>query len=139
MRKIPSVLACVLLAVATQSQAQVYRAQNQLYVVPLNGGDFEVIEDHGEGARGIWCAAASFARYAQGTATDQRLYVKSPRGPSISGVGRIGVVFTTRADTLPVAPKQAYSVSVRDAGLGLPIHHAYQFCKDYLIELEDRF
>ncbi|WP_235930525.1 hypothetical protein [Sulfitobacter sediminilitoris] len=66
-----------------------------------------------------------------------RIYVKSPRGPSISGVGRVGVVFTTDAASLGTSPKQSYSVTVRTKGLGLPVHHAHQFCRDYFLDLDD--
>jgi hypothetical protein len=116
--------------------AQVFEAVNRLLVVPLSANTFEVIEARGEGPRGMWCAAADFAqRY--GTPRQQRLYVKTPRGPSVSGAGRTGVTFTTDASSLGVPEQQSVSVSVRIAGLGLPVNHALQFCKDYQIELED--
>jgi len=117
--------------------AQPYVAINRLLVVPLNATDFEVIEGRGEGARGMWCAAASFAQDRLGLPRNTRLYVKTARGPSVSGAGRRGVVFTT--STKGVTPKTSYSVSVREPGLGLPQYHAFQFCNDYLIELEDLF
>lgn len=117
--------------------AQSFRAVNHLQVVPLNATSFEVIESRGEGARGMWCAAADFVLYGQGKPGNQRLYVQTPRGPSASVPGRKSAVFTTDVKALPVAPQTSYSVSVRVAGLGLPLRHAYQFCKDYQIELED--
>lgn len=117
------------------AQAQSYQSVNLLKVVPLNQTDFEVIEARGEGARGIWCAAADYASARVGMGKTGRIYVKSPRGPSVSGKGRKGVVFTTNAKA--VDARTSYSVSVRQTGLGLPINHAIQFCKDYLIELED--
>jgi hypothetical protein len=106
--------------------------------VPLNPTDFEVIEDRGEGARGIWCAASSYAIYRLGRDSG-RIYIKSPRGPSVSGTGRIGVTFTADVNSLGVPPTRSYGLSLRQTGLGLPIMHAYQFCKDYFIDLEDRF
>lgn len=117
--------------------AQSYSAINRLIVVPLNNTDFEVIEARGEGPRGIWCAAASFALDRQRVSNSAEIYVKSPRGPSVSGIGRHGVVFTTNPAGL--TPKSSYSVSVRQQGLGLPVGHAVQFCKDYLYEIEDIF
>ena len=117
--------------------AQAYQAVNLLQVVPLSQTDFEVIEARGEGARGMWCAAADFAINRLGILRNERLYIKSPRGRSVSGAGRIGAVFTTDAASLSVPPSRSYSVTVRDTGVGLPLHHAYQFCKDYIIELED--
>ena len=116
--------------------AQTFDAINKLKVIPQPGGDFEVIEARGEGARGMWCAAADFAM-ARNPANGQRLYVKKPRGPSVSVAGRKGVTFTVDAARLGVSPTQALSVSVRSAGQGLPLHHAFQFCRDYQIELND--
>lgn len=135
MRRVAVALICGLLpAVAS---AQVYRAINQLAVLPISPTDFEVIEAHGEGPRGMWCAAASYAE-ARGIHRDQRLYVKRARGPSVSLAGETGVVFTTVANEVAGTAHRSYSVSVREKGLNLPIHHASQFCIDYLIEPQDR-
>jgi hypothetical protein len=130
------VAAC--LALPAGAGAQTYQAENFLTVVPLSPTEFEVIEANGEGPRGIWCAAASYAFARAGVSPDQRLYVERPRGPSVSGAGRIGVVFTTREDQLTTAPTQSISLSVREAGRSLPQHHAYRFCRDYLIDRSDR-
>ncbi len=117
--------------------AQYYEAINLLKVVPLGGTTFEVIEGHGEGPRGIWCAAANFAERRLGAPGPARLYIRSGRGPSVSGAGRIGVVFTLDATTLTSSPVRSYSVNVTQPGLNLPVGHAIQFCKDYLLELND--
>jgi hypothetical protein len=117
--------------------AQSFTAVNQLKVVPLNNSTFEVIEARGEGARGIWCAASDFAQKRLGLTQGGRIYVHTARGPSISGLGRKGVVFTADPSALSVPPSASVSVSVRQVGQGLPIQHAYLFCKDYLIELRD--
>ena len=117
--------------------AQSYIAVNRLQVVAINASEFEVIEARGEGARGMWCAAADYVTRTQGHRAGQRLYVKTPRGPSVTVQGRKGAIFTTDASRLPNGPKQSVSVSVKIAGLGLPVNHAIQFCKDYQIELED--
>ena len=119
--------------------AQAYRAENRLIVAPLTNTSFEVIEARGEGPRGIWCAAASYVENRLGTSRAERLYVKTARGPSISGLGRKGVVFTVDASELSVPASQSLSVSVRIPGQGLPIHHARQFCIDYLLDIYDRF
>lgn len=125
------------IGLATTATAQVYTAINRLAVVPLGAGAFEVIEARGEGARGIWCAAADYVIARDGRGGGVRLYVKSPRGPAASAPGRKGVTFTTNAASLSVEPKQSLSVTVRTAGVGLPVNHAVQFCQDYQIELED--
>ena len=126
-------ISCVL---PLEAAAQAYRAENWLLVVPLNTFDFEVIEDRGVGARGIWCAAGEFAQNVLALPAEERLYIKTPRGPSVSGVGRRGVVFTTDASRAEGDAGQSYSVTVRRAGENLPSHHARQFCRDNLIELE---
>ncbi len=132
-----SLLILTFLLLPLQAAAQAYRADNWLVVVPLNTHDFEVIEDHGEGARGIWCAAAEFAQNVLGLPREDRLYVKTPRGPSVSGVGRKGVVFTTVSERVGTEAPRSYSVTVRRAGENLPSHHARQLCRDRLIEPKD--
>jgi len=127
----------VSLLLPLQAAAQAYRAENWLMVVPLNTHDFEVIESRSEGARGIWCAAAEFALRVQGVPRNARLYVKTPRGPSVSGVGQRSVVFTTDPSRVEGDGARSYSVTVTRAGENLPTHHARQFCLDRLIELED--
>lgn len=126
----------IALGLPTVVAGQTFKAVNQLTVVPLGNNTFEVIEAYGEGARGLWCAAADYT-LNRSPAGAKRLYVKTARGPSVSGAGRKGVVFTTDEASLGVAPQQAVSVSVRTPGLGLPVAHAYQFCKDYQIEPSD--
>lgn len=118
------------------AQAQAFTAENRLVVIPTNSTDFEVIEARGEGARGIWCAAADFALRHIPQTPHQRLYVKSPRGPSITGVGKLGVVFTTTTIGTEV-PGPSYSVTVRRAGASLPVQHAYRFCLDPVNEPDD--
>ena len=56
-------VSAMLVVLPLAAVAQPYTAINWLKVVPLTAaGDFEVIENYGEGPRGIWCAAASYAR-----------------------------------------------------------------------------
>ncbi len=117
--------------------AQTYQAVNLLNVVPLGGADFEVIEARGEGARGIWCAAADFAEKTLGAGTTAELFIKRGRGASVSGVGRSGVTFTLDSASLPVSAFKSYSVSVDRPGQSLPLGHAIQFCRDYIIEPND--
>ena len=127
MRRI--LVSAVLVVLPFAAVAQPYTAINRLKVVPLTAaGDFEVIENYGEGPRGIWCAAASL-----GAGGPAELYVKSSRGRSVSGLGRTSVVFTLNRSDLLVAPSKSYSISVNQPGLSLPVGHAVQFCQDYII------
>jgi hypothetical protein len=133
-----SILAAVICAtVPFAADAQSYEAINRLNVIPLGGSSFEVIEARGEGPSGIWCAAASYAQDRVGLTNSTRMYIKTPRGPSISGAGRIGVVFTTDPNDLPSPPQKSYSISVDQQSIGLTIGHSIQYCKDYIIELND--
>ncbi len=110
------------------AHAQSYRAINKLTVVPLGGSKFEVIEQRGEGSRGIWCAAAEYAERRLGASG--RVYVSEGRGPARSVQGRKSVVFTTNAASLSQGPSQSLVVSTSRVGAGLPIAHAIQFCRD---------
>ena len=131
-------LAFAVLAGPTASATTVFETpQNHLLVVPLNATDFEVIESRGAGPRGIWCAAASYVDSRLTQARTGDLFVKSARGPSVSGVGRIGVVFTINGAELGQKPVQSYSISVDRAGERLPVQHAYQFCRDYILDTSD--
>jgi hypothetical protein len=133
------IVAALATGLAGSVAAQTYVAENRLKVVPLNSVDFEVIEARGEGARGIWCAAASYVSFVKGMERNTRMYIKSPRGPSVSGAGRKGVVFTTDANRLSQGPSKSLSVSTRTIGVGLPVAHAIQFCRDNIIEPDDIF
>ena len=132
------ILAACIAALPGLAAAQTFKSINQLLVVPLGKTEFEVIEARGEGARGIWCAASDYAQKRLGLVTGGRIYVKTPRGPSVSGLGAKGVVFTADPAQLSVPPSSSVSTSVRVAGQGLPIQHAYMFCRDYQIELRDK-
>ncbi|MGJ8627493.1 MAG: hypothetical protein ACSHXB_11105 [Sulfitobacter sp.] len=127
----PIILAALCAIVPIMASAQAFRAESWLIVVPLNAKDFEVIEDRGEGPRGMWCAAADFVKSRLGTSTNTRIYIKSGRGPSISAAGRKGVVFTTDPARLSAEPSRGYSVSLSKVGYSLPVGHAYSFCTDY--------
>ncbi len=117
------------------ASARNYEAVNGLDVIALAGSSFEVIEKYGEGPRGIWCAAASYALNQVGASNAARMYIKTPRGPSVSGAGRTGVVFTFDPNDLPSPPRKSYSVGVDQQSIGLTAGHAIQFCRDNIIEL----
>ena len=106
------------------------RLQNLLEMLEFQ---FEVIESGGAGAQDIWCAAASYAEGALGR-TRGRLYIARARGPAETVPGRKGVVFSV--EPTPGA-FTSVSVSVRQAGMNLPIFHALQFCRNHILERED--
>lgn len=126
------------LAIPATAATSVYQTpQNGLNVVPLGPTEFEVIEDRGEGARGIWCAAASYVQSRLPGARQGMIYVQTPRGPSAVAPGQTGIGFTVNPQMLSVQPFQSYSVSVDRPGERLRVEHADQFCHDYLIEPGD--
>ncbi len=132
-------LAIAFAALPAMAGAQSFTAENRLEVVPLNGGQFEVIEARGEGPRGIWCAAADFARDRLGVPGAERVYISRGRGPSVSGARRKSVIFTTDPDVLSRPPFQSVSLSTDQVGMGLPVNHAHQFCIDHLLDIFDKF
>ncbi|MGC3936448.1 hypothetical protein ACOTTU_01435 [Roseobacter sp. EG26] len=128
------------LAVALPSlAAQPFRAVNRLFVYPLSADTFEVIEDRGVGARGIWCAAADYTKAAGLDGARKRMYILEPRGPSKTVQGRMGVVYTLNPDDALRNTPTSYSVSVKRVGENLPVGHAYLFCEAFIEELFDRF
>ena len=73
-----AIFAAVLASLPLQAAAQqpAYRAVNWLIVVPVTANSFEVLEDYGEGARGMWCAAGDYARNRIGVPVRAQLYLK---------------------------------------------------------------
>lgn len=118
---------CLLAAPAV---AQSFRAENRVVVNPLPGGEFEVIESHGFGARGLWCAAADYAREVLGAAGTSRVYVRQARGPSVTKPGRKGVIFTLDPSGLQASRVFITGGSLRIVGANLSVDHAYIFCAD---------
>ena len=119
------------LALATPLAAQSYRAENRVTVNPLPGGSFEVIEGGGFGARGMWCAAADYARDVLRARGTTRIYILGPRGNSLTVPGRKGVIFTLDPKGLTPEPVFIVGASLRRPGANLSVDHAYTFCADY--------
>ena len=125
--------AALILAGSAGDARFLYGRDPGLTVNVLSATSVEVIEARGAGPQDMWCAAA---RYVDGVLGIQRgrLYVSVPRGPATTVPGRTGVTFTT--EPTPNA-FTSVSVSVDQAGMNLPIFHALQFCRNYILELED--
>lgn len=132
------VLICVFLALPAAA-ADAFRAVNRLYVVPLSADTFEVIEDRGAGARGLWCAGSDYVRAIGRDSTRKRMYVLEPRGAAKTVPNRKSVVFTLAPDEALRNTPPSYSVSVNRKGENLEIGHAYTFCQALIDELFDRF
>jgi len=134
---IAAALAALLPAVASASpSSSSFKAYNSLDVVPLGNSAYEVIISRGEGARGVWCAAADYA--VQQLGAQGRIYILEGRAPSRSAGGRQSVIFTTDEGALPVPPSRSVSLTTSQVGTGLPVNHAIQFCRGNNSEQSDR-
>lgn len=131
--KMKRVLWCLWFSVIPAlGQANPYTAENFLKVWPIDAVTFEVIEARGEGARGIWCAAASYAERELQFDPTQPIYVLIPRGPSVTVPNRKGVVFTLDKARLPetAVVSQLAFATTRTAGTSFPSYLARTFCRD---------
>lgn len=133
------IIFCIFSLTPMAFAAQPYRSVNWLIVVPINADTFEVLESRGAGARGIWCAAADYARAAGLDGVRKRIYVVEPRGPSRTQGNGKGVVFTTNPDEQLKKMPSSYSATVNSKGANLSIAQAYLFCETLFEETFDRF
>ncbi|AXI55560.1 hypothetical protein SuNHUV7_26390 (plasmid) [Pseudoseohaeicola sp. NH-UV-7] len=130
---IKRILCCFWFAVIPAlGNANSYTAENFLKVWPIDAVTFEVIEARGEGARGIWCAAASYAERELRIDPTSTIYVLVPRGPSATVPNRKGVVFTLDKARLPETAtiSQLSFATTRAAGTSFPSYLARSFCRD---------
>ncbi|SFS68679.1 hypothetical protein SAMN04488040_1558 [Sulfitobacter marinus] len=107
--------------------AQRYPANGRLVFTPLENG-VRIEGDTGNGAGGIWCAAADYARDELGARSDQDLYVSEPR---IRGLGHPNAVSFT-LDPTGLTPVEVLIVgpSLNRQGSRLSVGHALSFCPD---------
>lgn len=103
--------------------------EDRLIVNRIDRSDFEVVETHNMDARAFWCGAASQLERREGRPGTTPIYIKSPRGPSVTAPGRNGVVFTTDPAGLGPVPDMR-SVNVSRAGQMLKAYQARGFCRD---------
>lgn len=103
--------------------------EDRLIVNRIDRSDFEVVETRGMAARAFWCGAASFIERREGMPGTTPIYLKSPRGPSVTSPGGQGVVFTTEPAGLEPRPDMV-NVDVRRPGQVLKAFQARGFCRD---------
>ena len=112
-------------ALSGAAQAQSYKADNRVVVTPAGNGSFSVPSSSKYGARGAWCAAASYAQDVLGASGTKRIYVQVAKqtnsGPVVFGL--------TPGGATPVAVLGT-TAALRTAGSNLSIDHAMQFCQD---------
>ena len=112
---------------ALPAEAQSFRAENRVAVVPAPGG-FDVQGDAGFGARGMWCAAADYARDVLGAGGFDRIYIAEGRAPGLGQ--RAPVRFTMDPTGLRPSNVLIVGASLRTAGANLSVDHAQGFCAD---------
>lgn len=122
-----SVCGAVALMAAAPLAAQTFTAQNGVIVVPVADG-FSVQDGGGLGARGMWCAAADYARRVEGARAPQRIYVAQGRK------GRGAVTFTLDAGHNAVTPITIVGLTVRNTGANIGVGHAIGFCADHSMQ-----
>lgn len=124
-RKLQAV--CLAACLAGPVAAQEFRAENRVTVTPVSGG-FAISNGNGYGARGMWCAAADFARDRLGAQGTDRVYIRDARSPGIGQ--RAPVVFTLSSAGLQPSGVLSVGASLRTPGANLSVDHAQQFCAD---------
>lgn len=113
------------LASAAPATAQTFRAENR---VKVSGDASRILVENGGGygARGMWCAAADFARDVLGAAGTQRVYLAEAR---VRGQ-RSPVAFTLDPSGLTPVAVTIVGASLRTPGGNLSVDHAFSFCAD---------
>ena len=107
------------------ASALTFRAENRVTVTAAAGGS-DVTNGGGLGARGMWCAAADYARDVLGAWGTQRIYVARDRASGEGGPVR----FTLDPSGLAPVAVLIVGVSIRRAGANLSVDHAQSFCAD---------
>ena len=117
-------LISTLLLLSTPLAAQTFRAENRVDVTGTAGG-FLVANGGGQGARGMWCAAADYSKRVLGAHGTQRIYVAQAlqRGAPAH--------FTLDPTGLTPSRVSIVSASLRTPGASLSVYHAYVFCADH--------
>lgn len=106
--------------------------EDRMTINAISADDFEVVQSRGNayGAADYWCGAATFIERRSNRSEFTSIYVKRPRGPSMTVTGKESVVFTTRATGLPAANPDRRSLSVGKAGIVLKSVKARRSCRD---------
>jgi hypothetical protein len=131
-RSLPFILATTMAAPAS---ADVYRASNWLYVIPLSADSFEVIEETRTSPSDMYCAAADYTRRIGRDVPRQRLYVLEARGPSKTQAGRKSVVFTLAPTEEMKDTANSFSVTVKQVGASISVGQSLSFCRSPIEEI----
>lgn len=123
------ILALIFMPNLLWAQALGFSAINRFPVVAMDSSSFEVIARGGRvTARDYWCAAGDYA-LSQRVASNARLYIAAPEGPSATTQGRKAVRYTLdpqASGITPISPQ--LSLSVKAVGDNMSVAQANQFC-----------
>ena len=111
------------------SAADTYGEEGHMEIIPLNATDFEVLDGPRMGPHEYWCAAASYNEARLGRSERAFIYIKAPRGPSVTAPGRKGVVFTFDPTGASNAARPL-TIEVDQAGLRQKSSVARRLCRD---------
>ena len=120
----------IALALPTLGISSTAGEEDLMEINPINATDFEVIQGTNYGAAEFWCGAATFVERRTGRSELTEIYVKRPRGPSLTVAGRNGGVFTTNAAGLPPDDPSRLTLTGRQPGASLKSVQARRYCRD---------
>ncbi len=104
--------------------------QDRMVINKINATDFEVIQGISYGPAEVWCGAATYIERRLQQSQVTRLYVKRPRGPSLTAPGQNGVVFSTSSAGLPAADPNRVTLTVDEPGATLKSVQGRRHCRD---------
>ncbi|MFK7835367.1 MAG: hypothetical protein AB8B60_04040 [Sulfitobacter sp.] len=104
--------------------------EDKIVINRLNATDFEVIQGMNFGAAEYWCGAATYIERRTGQSELTPIYVKRPRGPSLTMSGRKGVVFSTSTAGIPAQGTSRQTLTVQVRGAMLKSVQARRYCRD---------
>lgn len=104
--------------------------EDAMVINRINATDFEVIQGTNYGAAEFWCGAATFIERRSRLSELTPIYVKRPRGASVTQAGQRGVVFSTNNAGLPADDAGRLTLTVRVPGAMLKSVQARRYCRD---------
>ena len=125
------VLVLTLLCLPMGAQAGTEAEEDRFLVInPLNINDFEVIQSMSMGTAEFWCAAASYVERRLGLSETTPIFLKRPRGPSATAVGKKAVVFSLSDAGLPADDPKRVTLTLKSPGATLKSAAARRYCRD---------
>lgn len=128
--KSASVMAFLLGLAVLPAHANTNAEEDTMVINPINATDFEVIEGMNFGAAEFWCGAATYIERRLRQSELTQLYVKRPRGPSMTASGQNGVVFSTSNAGLPMPQPDRLTLTVQVPGATLKSVQGRRYCRD---------